>query len=242
MHNIFQSLDFTENRYLEILKLARTKFKFRDFNKEPLGTGQIIWRHDVDYSPHRALAMAKMEHSLQLGSSYFIRLRGCDYSVLDTDVKKIIHKIKSLGHSVGLHFEVDEKVTDKSVLEKKLIFDKFLLENIIEMEITSFSFHNPDEIMISMQDLEYGGMLNAYSSHFLDFDNYVSDSNGFWRFKNLTEILLENKNSKLQVLTHPEWWTPEHSSPFEKIKRAHFGRAQNAQQRYIELLKQLGRD
>jgi hypothetical protein len=95
--------------------------------------------------------------------------------------------------------------------------------------------------MLTMKNIEYSEMINAYAKIHFDMTNYVSDSNGYWRFRSLKEVLSDPNTEKLQVLIHPEWWTPEPLSPRARIWRAHIGRANNAHSRYIALLESLGR-
>jgi hypothetical protein len=234
--------DFTERNYRELLKLAKQNFKFRFFTSLPLQQHDLLLRHDVDFSPQRAKALAKIESDLQVGSTYFFRLRGADYSILDIEIQKIIFEISSLGHDIGLHFESEGSFKSDEELINQLSTDKNLFELITGKILKVFSFHNPNQMMLSMRDSKYSEMLNAYSDIYFNKDNYVSDSNGYWRFRSLRTVLDDPSTKKLQVLIHPEWWTPEPLSPRERIWRAHIGRANNSHLRYIALLESLGRN
>ena len=235
--------EFTESSYRYFIKLAKQNFRFRYFSDLPLGSGEILWRHDVDVSPHRARAIARIESDLQVGSTFLFRIRSADYSILDREVREIITEILGLGHEVGLHFEIEENEQSQAEILLSLGRDKKLFELITGIQPKVFSFHNPTPLMFEMTDPEYLGMANAYSDQYFDVKNgqYVSDSNGYWRFQSLGEVLANSKSEKLQVLTHPEWWTPESLKPRDRIWRAHIGRAENAHKRYIELLETLGR-
>jgi len=233
--------DFTERNYRKLLELAKQNFKFRFFTSMPLQQHDLLLRHDVDFSPQRAKALAKIESDLQVGSTYFFRLRGADYSILDIENQKIIFEISSLGHDIGLHFESEDSVNSEEELINQLSTDKNLFELITGKILKVFSFHNPNSMMLSMTNSKYSEMLNAYSDIYFDKNNYVSDSNGYWRFRSLKTVLDDPGTEKLQVLIHPEWWTPEPLSPRERIWRAHIGRANNSHSRYIALLESLGR-
>jgi hypothetical protein len=69
---------------------------------------------------------------------------------------------------------------------------------------------------------------------------YCSDSNGYWRFKPMDEVIREGHH-RLHLLTHPEWWTPEAMPPSERIDRAIFGRARKVRHDYDVLLRKSGR-
>ena len=233
--------EFTESGYRNILKLAKLNFKFRNFNSDPLKNGEILWRHDVDFSPHRARALARIENEFQVGSTFLFRIRGSDYSILDREVYLIIKYINSLGHEIGLHFESENINDSQDEIIKSLYQDKHLFELMTGVRPKVFSFHNPTQLMLIMKNYKYADMLNTYSEHYYDTENYISDSNGYWRFRNLIDVLNDESTKKLQVLTHPEWWTPEPLSPRPRIWRAHIGRAHDAHSRYIALLETLGR-
>lgn len=233
--------EFTENNYRTLIELAKQKLKFRFFSSRPLKGKEILLRHDVDFSPQRARALARIENEVKIGATYFFRVRGADYSILDSQVQRIIHEITGLGHEIGLHFESEDLDISEELILVKLQNDKNLFELITGINSKVFSFHNPTKLMMTMRNTQYSEMINAYAKIHFNLTNYVSDSNGYWRFRSFKDVLIDPNTKKLQVLIHPEWWTPEPLSPRERIWRAHIGRANNAHQRYIELLEFLGR-
>jgi hypothetical protein len=83
-------------------------------------------------------------------------------------------------------------------------------------------------------------MISAAAPAFRDFA-YVSDSNGIWRYRKLEEVLSAPPVPKLQVLTHPEWWTPEPLAPFARLRRSINGRAAANLQLYLYQLERDGR-
>lgn len=233
--------EFTEHNYKTLIKLARENFKFRSFSSSPLKSTELLLRHDVDFSPQRARSLARIEYDIQVKATYLFRIRGADYSILDIEVKKMLFEIAALGHDIGLHFESEDLDISEEEILIKLSNDKNLFELITGMQPKVFSFHNPTQLMLTMQNTEYLGMINTYAKIHFNPSYYVSDSNGYWRFRSLQEVLIDPNTEKLQVLIHPDWWTPEPLSPRERIWRAHNGRANNAHSRYIALLESLGR-
>jgi len=85
-------------------------------------------------------------------------------------------------------------------------------------------------------------MINAYSKYLKSNFGYCSDSNGYWRFERLEDVLKEAKHEKLQVLTHPGWWVETPMSPRQRIQRCIDGRAINVGKNYDDLLNRMCRE
>lgn len=62
-------------------------------------SGVIILRHDVDRFPKNALAMAQLEQTLGIASTYYVR---CRKHLYDVDIAR---QLAILGHEVGYHYE-----------------------------------------------------------------------------------------------------------------------------------------
>ena len=96
--------DFTEDGYRGMLKAAARGYSF-----EPFGTGSaephVLWRHDVDFSPHRALRLAEMEAEQGVRATYFLFLHSHLYNLMEADVFARTRRILELGHWLGLHFD-----------------------------------------------------------------------------------------------------------------------------------------
>jgi hypothetical protein len=69
-------------------------------------------------------------------------------------------------------------------------------------------------------------LLNTYGEYFRKKVFYCSDSNGHWRFKRLKDVLEDTPENvpRLQVLTHPVWWTEESMSPKKRFAKCIKGR------------------
>lgn len=121
-----------------------------------------------------------------------------------------------------------------------LSFEKNILETLFQTEVKVFSFHNPTEEILKNDNYKYAGMINTYASYFKENVEYCSDSNGYWRHKRL-EDFLEQKHSKIQVLTHPGWWQKDIMSPRDRIQRCIDGRAKKVEKTYDSILNAHGR-
>ena len=79
-------------------------------------------------------------------------------------------------------------------------------------------------------------MVHAGARSVRDRYAYVSDSNGYWRFERLPEVLAAGAHERLHVLTHPEWWQEQPMSPRERILRCIEGRGRASEATYDALL------
>lgn len=235
--DLYHFNDFTETEYSNLLDLAKSKFTFCDFTNYNIKDNFIIWRHDVDISMHRALSLARIEQKKNIISNYFILLHSEFYNLLEKEILHKVIEISNLGHFISLHFDSSfYNISNKEQLEDALNFERTILENLIKRKIYSFSFHNPSKIDLDFNESSYSGLINTYSDIFKNEIPYCSDSNGYWRFRRLKDVLLDSQIVKLQVLTHPEWWNTDVMSPLQKVKYSIEGRAKSNLKNYEQLL------
>ena len=230
------SLDFTEERYAEILDLASSKFSFHLISQIPeTSIGTALWRHDVDFSPQRALAMAKMESERNIVATYYVQPSSRFYSIFEPEIIAILREISAMGHEIGLHF--DPSIYPKGDLVSRLRLETNLLSDLSCSEVATFSLHNPTTYDTSIfSDISVDGLINGTSPTLREHYTYCSDSNGIWRFTPLIDVLLEPSITSVYILTHPVWWTVDDMVPREKVKRSIVGRANTELKYYDELL------
>lgn len=235
--------DFTRENYRKLLQIAKSNYKFRQYDSYKNDDSFIIWRHDIDTSPNGALALAKIEADEDVKSIYFVHLHSSFYNLLERETTDRIRAIIDCGHSIGLHFDTAYYNEDNQLsFEKNLRVEAEFLEFIFKCKINSFSFHNPTEFANARTNSEYAGLINATSEYFRTVVGYCSDSNGYWRYRRLEDVLREASDKRLQVLTHPEWWQETVMSPKERMLRCIDGRAARTRQDYEAALKAFGRD
>jgi hypothetical protein len=234
--------EFTESAYVKLLDLARAHVRF-----EPFGTTSevphVLWRHDIDMSVHRAYRLAHMEAERNVRATYFVLLHSPFYSALERPVVDRLRSIARLGHFMGLHFEVEiyDGIESTSSLAANLQREKTWLEDLLGVGVNAVSFHNPGIGRSQEYDADsYAGMTNAQGRRLRRDYIYLSDSNGYWRFQQPTEVILKAP-TRLHLLTHPEWWTPSAMSPRARVRRCIRGRSRNAGTYYDELLLREGR-
>ena len=162
--------DFTTEQYREILQLARLKYNFISYENIPFGERFLLWRHDCDYSLNRAFKLAEIEKEEGVVSTYFINPHCEFYNLLETTQAKLVEHILGMGHSLGLHFDAEFHETgSKAELEEQIAFEASMLEHFFGVKPFTFSFHNPDEALLTYEDETYGGLLNCYSKKFNNF-------------------------------------------------------------------------
>ena len=234
-----KEIEFTEKNYKKILKKINNESIFyNEINKKNKFT---LWRHDVDFSPFRAHRLAIIENKFKIKSTFFIQLGSNFYNIFEKDIKEIFLNIISLGHDIGLHFYASQyNIDSKKKLEKYLLFEKQILEKLLSTKIKVFSFHNPSKKILKYNNFKYANMINVYSKFLKENIHYCSDSNGYWRFQKL-ENFLDKNYKKIQVTTHPGWWTLKFMKPRQKIKRCIDGRAINCLKSYDKILFDTGR-
>lgn len=236
--------DFTEDGFRALILALKTGgYRFARYG-DVIADRHVLWRHDVDFSVHRAARLAAIEAEEGVVATYFIHLRGAFYSILEPEVVALLTRIRSFGHEIGLHFDAGAHSShdwDRPALEEAVNRERRLLEAIIDAPVRTVSWHNPDRSnLLEFDDNEIAGLLSAYAGRLKRDYVYCSDSNGYWRFRPMAEVIAEG-HERLHLLTHPEWWTPEPMSPSERIDRAISGRARAVREGYDRQLASSGR-
>jgi hypothetical protein len=224
-----------------LIELAKRSYRFRRYWDFDRAERFILWRHDVDFSPHGAVKLATLERDTGVVATYFVSFHSDFYNLLEREVSDCIRQIADLGHDVGLHLDLATDVPDAVTLEETLRLEGAWLSRLTRMDCRSFSFHNPDRRAAGFRDMKYAGMINAAAEYFYAEVGFCSDSNGIWRERRLEDVLIAATDERLQVLTHPENWQDAVMSPRERVHRCIDGRAENTRSRYHALLDRHGR-
>ncbi len=236
--------DFTERDYARLLDLAAQSYCFVDIPEALDNSGPapaVVWRHDVDYSPHRALSLARIEHANGLRCVYHFMISSRYYNIFEPDVAPLLRQISDLGHFVGLHTDMDvfgaRTVLSDAEIEERVAFERHCLEFCLGRPLTSMSFHNVTLHRDRLASTDsVGGLRNAYMAVKDQRLHYVSDSNGLWRHERLDSVLTRAPVRRLMVLTHPVWWTREACNPYQCLERCVTGRAEANLHAYIDVL------
>lgn len=236
------SADFTVDRYRELLVLAKKNYNFIRYPLVPHETSFVLWRHDCDFSLNRAYRLARIEKEEGVVSTYFVNPHCEFYNLLEKSQALIVKNILDIGHDVGLHFDsAFYDVSTEEQLEDAVANETRMLTLMLGVTPSVFSFHNPTAFVLTCEKESYGGLINCYSRRFKKEVAYCSDSNGYWRFRRLREILQAAAEPRLQVLTHPGWWQETPLQPRQRVFRCVYGRAESTMRYYDSAVEQFGR-
>jgi hypothetical protein len=218
--------DFTRDNYRRLLRLAKKTYQARLFTNFAEDERFILWRHDLDFSMHAALRIARIEAEEGVCATYFLYPHSRFYNLLEHESRAMLAEMVVLGHAIGLHFDVRfHAVQTIAHLEQALKAENAMLRDLLGVDASVFSFHDTDQFTDSCRDWRYAGMINTYAQYFRQQVGYVSDSNGIWRHRRLEHVLTQPDDYRLQVLTHPAWWQDTAMSPRARVEHCIAGRS-----------------
>lgn len=212
-------MDLTINSYVKLLELLRYyDYQFCTYEDYENYQKSVILRHDVDFSLTKALQMAKLEHSMNVKSTYFILVTTNFYNIFSKQSSEIIQQIQSLNHTIGLHFD-EKRYNIQSIDEIEPLVEKEanLLETVTNQPVKVVSMHRPSKIILE-NDLQFKHFINSYSSTFFKKMKYISDSRLHWR-EDPYETISSGKYEKLHILTHPFSYSEHFQTMKEKFQK-----------------------
>jgi len=232
-------MDFTIAAYAELVSAAAARYRFLRFAESSTEREVALWRHDIDFSPQRALALAKVEAASGVLATYFVQVSSRYYSIFEPEIAAILRQIVALGHDVGLHFDAEVCAHQAAPdYDRRIAFEAKVLEEVVETSVAAFTLHNPTTLDgVSLNDPYRAGLVNASCSDLRASYAYCSDSNGLWRFRSLAEMIADPTVERLYALTHPEWWQAEPMPPRQRLQRCIDGRAAFCSRYYDGLLE-----
>lgn len=195
--------------YWTILDRVRTThrvLRFVDLTEGEPADPFVVLRHDVDYSTTAAIAMAEQEAACGVRATYFLLLNGVYYNLFDPKHAEVPARLVSLGHEVGLHYDVNFLYRfAESRWEDLIGLQTGVLEALSGQPVVSIAMHQPG--LFGDDPLRHRTRyLNAYDDRFFRDMCYVSDSARAWRdaaWKLLAEGPLP---PRVQLALHPINW------------------------------------
>lgn len=203
--------DFTLDVYGSLLSQLAERWKIvqvADAAGGRVGAGSLILRHDVDFSPALALAMAEVEHELGVRSTYFIALH-LHYNPHTPLHANALKRMVELEHEIGLHYDssIYDAASSPAGQLAMLRQHVAVLQDISHTRIKSIARHNPS--VASGQDPFANGTpyVNAYAPALFSDTLYLSDSCRAWRNGGLSLCWQEQAPPRVYLLIHPELWS-----------------------------------
>lgn len=187
----------------------------------------IMLRHDVDRKAKKSLKIAIPEDRYGIHSTYYFRIVKASFK------SDIIRIIRSLGHEIGYHYE-DLSLAKGNYEKAVKLFEKHLTKIRSIASVKTISMHGRPLSPYDNRDLwekynfeDYGVLAEAFLS--VDYSDmyYFTDTGRSWsnnsvnlrdkvksnldfELKNtndLIEFILNNRSSKIAIITHPERWS-----------------------------------
>lgn len=225
---------FSYKNYKEVLDNIIQNNHLMDFSRVIKDKPQkyVLLRHDVEFSPYRALKMAEIEYEKGVQSSYFFQVTNNSYNILSKVNVDRVRSIHEMGHKVGLHFHLNG-LTDISVIKERIEKEKELLAYYFGFEIDRFSFHRPPDFVLE-KTINVPGLINTYDNCFFSYTKdpsqlkwdsaikYIADSK--WTEWSYTQPYLYptkeflNSYDKIQILVHPFVWSEDGLGILDNLK------------------------
>jgi peptidoglycan/xylan/chitin deacetylase (PgdA/CDA1 family) len=211
MSKTMREVAFTFDWYDELIEtLDNERYTFVDFD-EDLSDGSVLLRHDVDWSPRKAVRLAEIEADYGATSTYFFLVSSPFYNPMNEAVRDCIERISDLGHDIGLHFSThqyfestpdgdDGSEPPESELVISINRERTVLETVTGEMVDVVSFHNPPTWIFQRSFDEF---VSTYETRFFEEIAYIADSNQRWRKEPPFGDYIP---SKFQILTHPVLW------------------------------------
>ena len=212
-------MEFTFRAYRNMLQLLREIgyefFGYHDYAEHPRC---VILRHDIDNSPEKALALARLEAQQGVQATYFVLLRTDFYNPASRQCAQVLREILSLGHEIGLHF--DEVAYGRELTQEQTVDcirrESEMLSALLDTAVTSVSMHRPSQATLE-SDLQIPGMVNSYGKRFFREFKYLSDSRRHWR-EPVLDIIRSGEYDRLHILTHAFWYHEQERDISQTVK------------------------
>lgn len=205
--------NFSYRHYKETLKKFKEKYEFHTFGNA--SDNDILLRHDVDASLKDALEIAKIDNQVGISSTFFIYLHSEFYNTFELKSSSIIRNILKLGHKIGLHYNelffAENNLNPSETIMKEID----ILEHHFKTKIEAIAVHEASKRRKITLRLPKR-IVNCYSKKFFIERKYISDSAQFWREQCFCQHLSHHK--KLQILTHPIWWSTDNKKRKDIMK------------------------
>lgn len=230
------SLEFSKRGFLalqEKLSLERRGLLFREVSSHD-GSFVLI-RHDIDYCLEMALQAAHMEHDLGVKATYFVLLSCEYYNIFEKENRLRLKEINSLGHEIGLHYDIEAMDLDslQDTGCEELDFQALILSELVDRKVQSVALHNPS--MLTGTDPLRGkhNYVDAYDDRWFKDIPYYSDSAVAFRDRAYDALSKGEFPQQFQLLLHPMCWFTAGLTGQEKLRSFFDGRNNALDLKYL---------
>lgn len=199
---------FSHHEYMLIIERYRSIAC--DFNEVHRREAFAIIRHDIEFSMIDAVALARLDASVGIRSTFFVQTINGAYNPLSKENRRRISEIRDLGHHVGLHLYVSHlEEGDERGLLAEIDYQRTILEVVTGM-LDRFSFHRPPHWVLKIREDHIHGLINAYGPSFFELSTspteikYIADSAHKWSYGHPLRTM---PFDKFQILLHPDEWS-----------------------------------
>ena len=211
-------MEFTYDAYRTMIRsLLQEGYAVTDYHSE--ADQSVILRHDIDFSPEKALKLALLEQEEGVCSTWFVLVTSDFYNPFSARNAIVFQRIMACGHEIGLHFDETRYPECRTVEElgRKVQEEAEILADAIGKKATTVSMHRPSRMMLEA-DLQVPGIINSYGKKYFQEYKYVSDSRRRWR-EDVNSIILSGLYPKLQILTHAFWYEEKEKNIRESVEQ-----------------------
>ena len=159
-----------------------------------------IWlRHDVELCLQSAVDMAKLENEIEVPSTYFVCMESPFFEETRSSLGSVLKQLRDLGREVSFHLVLS---ASSGSVEQRL---QDYLSSIDGLPVPSLiTYHAPGVPSEALAQAPHGH--GVYAPLASGACKYFSDSTGRWRWGDPRFAGLA-PTDKVQLLTHPFWWS-----------------------------------
>jgi len=167
---------------------------------------KILIRHNIAGSLARAWDMARLEYELGYRASYMIQGDSPRMDLTHTGSIGILHKIRELGHEIGLFMVLPETPHSLEELERRVDEAGARLQNLLDFPVFSVAFSS--QVPGIPEDSQFvGSKINATAPLMMRWT--LEDSQPLWVIEPPRAAGDDPTRALLQVIVRPDIWSFE---------------------------------
>jgi len=231
---------YTPEAYVALMTLLKSEgYRFVSFeavSSEVAAERVICLRHDIDYCPAWAVAMARLNHHCGIAGLFTVQLRSPLYNLAAAETLRCLADIEALGQQIGLHFAFTAPPGDDAeAIAAQVIGDYRIACSLVPTLRPVFSWHNPSlapGLIERCLDLDVPGMINLYGRRFCRDMDYRADSN--WRYSlEAWNAIARDGHPRMQLLFHPFQWLARGTSMLDVLGRTFATVARSCEREFL---------